>query len=108
MPDAGDGMRAVIALTEAEVVLTTGGGAVLHRAAGAASFDTRPLPPRRVALDTTGAGDSFNAGWLAARQAGCSPADAIARAARLAAAVVGHPGAIMPRDAMPIMTGVLA
>lgn len=106
--DAGDGMRVMTGLTEAEVVLTTGGGAVLHRAAGAASFDTWPLPPRRVALDTTGAGDSFNAGWLAARQAGCSPADAIARAARLAAAVVGHPGAIMPRDAMPTMTGVSA
>ncbi|WP_269436686.1 PfkB family carbohydrate kinase [Paracoccus liaowanqingii] len=54
-----------------------------------------------AAVDTTGAGDSFNAGWLAARQAGLAPADTIARAARLAAEVVQHPGAILPRQTMP-------
>lgn len=99
--DPSEAMRLLIGLTEAEIVLTTGGDAVTHRATGDASFDIWPLPPRRAAVDTTGAGDSFNAGWLAARQAGHAPADAIASAARLAAEVVQHPGAILPRQAMP-------
>lgn len=106
--DADGGMRFLIGLTQAEIVLTTGGDAVLHRAAGAPSYDCWPLPPRRMARDTTGAGDSFNAGWLAARHAGCGVGDAIARAARLAAEVVAHPGAILPRDAMPATTPVSA
>lgn len=99
--DAKQAMELLMGLTQAEIVLTTGGGPVLHRAAAAATFDTWPLPPPRRARDTTGAGDSFNAGWLAARQAGHGPAEAIARAARLAAEVVMHRGAIIPRDAMP-------
>lgn len=94
-------MHHLMALTEAEIVLTTGGDAVLHRAAGGDGLDRWPLPPRRAAVDTTGAGDSFNAGWLAARRAGAPPADAIARAAALAAQVVLHPGAILPCHAMP-------
>lgn len=100
-PDPPGAMHLLTGLTQAEVVLTTGGDAVMHRARGATTFDTWPLPPRCAAVDTTGAGDSFNAGWLAARQAGCAPADAIAAAARLAAEVVRHPGAILPRHAMP-------
>ncbi|MFN3524669.1 MAG: sugar kinase, partial [Paracoccus sp. (in: a-proteobacteria)] len=100
-PDPGQAMDLLTRLTGAEIVLTTGGDAVLHRAAGAPGFQTFALPPKRPARDTTGAGDSFNAGWLAARKAGCGPAAAITRAARLAAEVVLHPGAILPRHAMP-------
>ncbi|MFY8106071.1 MAG: PfkB family carbohydrate kinase, partial [Elstera sp.] len=52
-------------------------------------------------VDTTAAGDSFAAGYLAARLAG-NPADASALAAhRLASAVIQHPGAIIPKAAMP-------
>lgn len=95
--DPSGAMRLLIGLTNAEVVLTTGGDAVMHRAMGAATFETWPLPPRRTAVDTTGADDSFNAGWLAGRQDGLAPADAIARAVR----VVLYPGAILPRHTMP-------
>lgn len=52
-------------------------------------------------VDTTGAGDSFNAAYLAARLGGAGPVDAARRANELAAAVIMHPGAVMPRSAMP-------
>lgn len=52
-------------------------------------------------VDTTAAGDSFNAAYLAARLLD-QPTDAAARAGhRVAAAVIQHPGAIIPRGAMP-------
>ncbi|MDG4880179.1 sugar kinase [Mesorhizobium sp. WSM4884] len=47
-------------------------------------------------VDTTGAGDSFNGGYLAARLAGHAPADAVRRAHRVAAAVVQVRGALAP------------
>ena len=54
---------------------------------------TVPMP------DTTAAGDSFNAAYLAARLAGETPVSAAASAHRLAGEVIRHPGAIMPRAA---------
>lgn len=47
-------------------------------------------------VDTTGAGDSFNGGYLAARLAGLEPADAARRAHRVAARVVQVRGALAP------------
>ena len=58
-----------------------------------------PLLVREV-VDTTAAGDSFNAGYLAARFGGAGPEDAAKNGSRLAALVVQHRGAIIPRDAM--------
>ena len=52
-------------------------------------------------VDTTAAGDSFAAAYLAARQAGSDPIEASRAGHRLAGIVVGHPGAIIPRSAMP-------
>jgi 2-dehydro-3-deoxygluconokinase len=57
--------------------------------------------PVAKVVDTTAAGDSFAAAYLASRIAGASPRDAARAGHALAGAVVGHPGAIMPRDAMP-------
>lgn len=51
-------------------------------------------------VDTTAAGDSFNAGWLAAHLRGASEAEALMAGHCLAAQVVGHRGAIIPKDAM--------
>ncbi|RWG82819.1 MAG: sugar kinase [Mesorhizobium sp.] len=51
-------------------------------------------------VDTTGAGDSFNGGYLAARIAGHAPADAARRAHRVAAAVVQVRGALAPFETL--------
>ena len=58
-----------------------------------------PVPQIVVPIDTTAAGDSFNAAYLAARLAGEAPLSAAASAHRLAGEVIRHPGAIMPRAA---------
>jgi 2-dehydro-3-deoxygluconokinase len=53
------------------------------------------LAPRVV--DTSGAGDSFNGAYLAARLRGAGPREAALAGLALAAEVVGHPGAVIPR-----------
>ncbi|PWC55263.1 sugar kinase [Azospirillum sp. TSO22-1] len=60
------------------------------------------VPAERVGtvVDTTAAGDSFSAGYLAARLAGQDPAQAARAAHHLAALVIQHRGAIIPREAM--------
>jgi len=59
--------------------------------------EAAPVPQ---VVDTTAAGDSFAAAYLAARLAGAAP-DAAARAGHdLAGLVVAHPGAIVPRQVM--------
>lgn len=60
----------------------------------------RTVPAAAVAdvVDTTAAGDSFNAGYLAARLQGRCAQTAARRGNQLAAQVVRHPGAIVPPD----------
>ena len=54
-----------------------------------------PVPPAD-AVDTTGAGDAFNAGYLAARLQGTNPIEAVERAHRVAAVAIGAKGALAP------------
>lgn len=58
-----------------------------------------PIPEKVAAIDTTAAGDSFNAGYIAARRQGETPAAAVLAGHRLAGVVVQHRGAIAPREA---------
>lgn len=51
-------------------------------------------------VDTTGAGDSFNGGYLAARLLGCEPDEAARRGHAVAAAVVQVRGALAPRETL--------
>lgn len=53
-------------------------------------------------FDTTAAGDSFNAAYLAARIGGAAPPQAARQGHLLAGNVILHRGAIIPRSAMPI------
>jgi 2-dehydro-3-deoxygluconokinase len=57
-------------------------------------------------VDTTAAGDSFAAAYLAARLTGADLAEAAAAGHRLAGIVVGYSGAIIARQAMTAMCGV--
>jgi 2-dehydro-3-deoxygluconokinase len=61
-------------------------------------------PMTQAVVDTTAAGDSFSAAYLAARLAGVEPVEAARAGHRLGAIVVCYPGAIIPRSAMPAAT----
>jgi 2-dehydro-3-deoxygluconokinase len=83
-----------------EVVLRMAEPMSLVRAAGA-THTLSAEPVGAPVVDTTAAGDSFAAAYIAARLAGDEPVDAARAGHRLAGVVVCHPGAIIPRAAMP-------
>jgi 2-dehydro-3-deoxygluconokinase len=75
------------------VVVKNGGGRIWawDRDEGLVSFDPAPVTP----VDTTAAGDSFNAGFLAARAGGAGLREAVAAGSALAGRVILHPGALV-------------
>jgi 2-dehydro-3-deoxygluconokinase len=79
----------------AEVVIKNGPNSALVSSAGKRDFVA--VPEVVVPVDATAAGDSFNAAYLAARLRGIAPFEAAEAAHRLAAEVIRHPGALMPR-----------
>lgn len=81
----------------AEIAIKRGAeGATLARPDG--TTIEIPVPVRVTPIDTTAAGDSFNAAYLAARLAGRPPDAAALAGHRLAGIVVTHRGAIAPRE----------
>jgi 2-dehydro-3-deoxygluconokinase len=85
------------ALGPAEVVVKSGAEGALVSAGGVRMHV--PCPAAITPLDTTAAGDSFNAGYLAARRTGKTPVEASLDGHRQAAVVIQHRGAIVPRSA---------
>jgi 2-dehydro-3-deoxygluconokinase len=80
----------------AEIVVKNGPSSALVAARGVREFV--PVPQVVEPVDTTAVGDSFNAGYLAARLANENPALAATAAHKLAAEKIRHRGAIMPRS----------
>ena len=78
-----------------EIVVKNGPNSAL--VATSSSQEFVPVPEVVVPVDATAAGDSFNAGYLAARLSGSEPVKAATAAHRLAGDVIRHPGALMPR-----------
>ncbi|MBB3988245.1 2-dehydro-3-deoxygluconokinase [Sagittula marina] len=77
-----------------------GGGALKAGAEGAFLLGDAsgqvPTPPVARVVDTTAAGDSFNAGFLAAALRGAAPEDCARAGHALAGKVIQHRGAILP------------
>lgn len=59
-----------------------------------------PTPTITTIRDTTGAGDSFNSGYLAARLMGMEPLASCRLGQSVAGIVIGHHGALAPKEAL--------
>jgi 2-dehydro-3-deoxygluconokinase len=96
----------VIARTHAagvsEVVIKRGADSCLVSLAeeGVVEVPAVKLPKEKV-VDTTAAGDSFSAGYLAVRLTGGDTTAAAQRGHLTASTVIQYRGAIIPREAMP-------
>ncbi len=80
-----------------EIAIKNGPNSALVAAGGHKEFI--PVPAVVQPVDTTAAGDSFNAGYMAARLADENPGDAAIAGHKLASEVILHHGAIIPRAA---------
>lgn len=97
----GENHEALLArIPGGEVVLKLSEPASILRIADV-PYPVKAEPVTASVVDTTAAGDSFAAAYVAARLAGAGPMDAARAGHRLAGAVVCHPGAIIPKSAMP-------
>lgn len=94
MDDPQQQIEFTATLTEAEIALTCDEDGCRLRVGD----EIIALPTQAVkVVDTSGAGDSFNGAYLAARLKGRDPRDAVKDGLALAAKVVAQPGAIIPK-----------
>lgn len=98
LPDLAAAVSAAQALPVPEIAIKRGALSAIVGGEGAWHEVATETVPRVV--DTTAAGDSFAAGYLSRRLRGVAPAEAAAFGNRLAARVIQHPGALIPREAM--------
>jgi 2-dehydro-3-deoxygluconokinase len=97
---AADVVARTRALGVAEVVVKCGADPAVVWADGA--LHEVAAPPVADVVDTTAAGDSFGAAYIAARLGGADAVAAAQAGHRLAGTVIRHRGAIIPRSAMPV------
>lgn len=76
-----------------EIVVKLGGDGCL------VGGDIVPIPKQLTVIDSSGAGDAFNGGYLHARVAGANPREAALAGHRLAGWNIGRRGAIPAKDA---------
>jgi 2-dehydro-3-deoxygluconokinase len=96
--DSNEQLMERLRCDEAVLKLLTPASLVLFEGA---SREVRAVPVTQPVVDTTAAGDSFSAAYLAARLAGAEPVEAARAGHCLGGVVVCYPGAIIPRSAMP-------
>ena len=97
----GEGHAELMArIPSPELVFRLGEPVSLLRFSGGSS-EVRAEPMTKPVVDTTAAGDSFAAAYIAARLAGADPVEAARAGHRLASLVICYPGAIIPAYAMP-------
>jgi 2-dehydro-3-deoxygluconokinase len=101
--DLTDCLERVTAAGVGETAVKLGAEGAVTAADG--TVDRVPAEPGVEVVDSTGAGDAFNAGYLQARLRGHAPPAAALAGNRLAAAAIGHRGAIVPAEAMPAAPG---
>lgn len=89
----------------AEIVIKRGADSCLAFVSDGQSYVIPAVKlPKEKVVDTTAAGDSFSAGYLAVRLTGGDIVSAAQRGHLTASTVIQHYGAIIPRDAMPPLT----
>jgi 2-dehydro-3-deoxygluconokinase len=94
LEDPDEQIRFTASLTDGEIALTCDEDGCRLRA----HDEIIALPTQAVkVVDTSGAGDSFNGAYLAARLHGKDPMEAVKDGLAMAAKVVAQPGAIIPR-----------
>lgn len=88
-----------------EIVVKNGAADIAYAAAGRRG--RLPTPAVAPVLDTTGAGDAFNAGYLAARLVGMEPPAACRLGQGVAGEIIGHHGALAPDGALSAFKATL-
>ena len=95
-PAPVDTIKRLVSVGVREVIVKSGADKILFYTDGrVGECDTPPVENIR---DTTGAGDSFNAGYLAARLMGVTPKQAVAVGQKLSALVIQNFGARAPKE----------
>ncbi len=95
-----DAVRGVKRMNIDEAVIKRGAASTLIREHASHCWIEIPTEKVERVVDTTAAGDSFAAGYLSRRLLGASATDSAAFGSRLAARVIQHQGALIPREVM--------